>query len=216
MTRYYIDRIIECRVVMSEGDARPRVQLLQYFLFVISAFYDTVPAVDINGYFGPSTRVSIMEFQKTMKLPVTGIVDEQTWDYLYRSILGIIRTIPPTALIVPPSLLSITRFPGIVYRRGMGTEESGIFVIQELLAYISTRVPDITPVPYNLVDGVFGPITESAVVTFQKKYGLEPNGIVDETTWNRLVEVYAELRYGEIIKLGINSGNQYGRFFKCQ
>ena len=180
--------------VMAEGETRPRVALLQYFLNIMSTFYSTIPTIYMSGYFGPETKVAIMEFQKTMNLPITGIVDQNTWDILYDSILGIITTIPPTATILP-----LFKFPGTVpaYKRGMGTEHPSIFIIQELLAYISTKIPDITYVPYNLVDGIFGPITESAVITFQKTFGLEPNGIVDEATWNRIVEVYYNLKYSE-------------------
>jgi len=178
--------------VMTEGSTVPRVELLQYFLNVMSAFYDTIPAVKITGSFGPETRDAIMELQKTMGLPVTGIIDKNTWDVLYSNILGIITTLPPSAVMIPS-----LRYPGIVYSRGMGIEQPGVFVIQELLAYISSNIPNITYVPYNLVDGVFGPITESAVITFQKTFGLEPNGIVDEPTWNKMVEIYRNLRYGE-------------------
>lgn len=178
--------------VMAEGETRPRVALLQYFLNVMSAFYRTIPSVEMSGYFGPETRVAIMEFQKTMNLPVTGIVDKKTWDLLYNNILGVVSTLKPAVIALP-----LVRYPNIVYKRGMGVEEPGVFIIQELLAYISTIIPSITYVPYNLIDGVFGPITESAVKTFQQHFGLEANGIVDEATWNKLLEVYSYYKYEE-------------------
>ncbi len=183
--------------ILVEGETVPRILLLQYFINLLSSFYASIPSVVIDGYFGPETRTAILEFQQTMGLPMTGLVDRTTWDILFRSVLGIVTTIPPSILSVPPSLLDIMYYPGIDYERGMGTEQPGVFVIQELLAYISSQISDITYVPYNLIDGVFGPITESAVITFQEYFGLEPNGIVDETTWNKLVEVYRDLRYGE-------------------
>jgi peptidoglycan hydrolase-like protein with peptidoglycan-binding domain len=37
------------------------------------------------------------------------------------------------------------------------------------------------------VDGVFGPLTELAVILFQKKHGLPADGIVGRNTWNALV-----------------------------
>lgn len=36
------------------------------------------------------------------------------------------------------------------------------------------------------VDGDFGPVTEQAVKAFQKRYGLEPDGVVGGATWNLL------------------------------
>lgn len=165
----------------------PRVQLVQYYLNILSAYYNTIQAVDINGILDPSTRNSIMAFQRTFGLPTTGIIDNRTWDAINNTILGILITLPPNLVSLPKLI-----YPGIVYRRGdIGP---GVVIIQEFLAYISSYIPNVTYVPYNLIDGVFGPITESAVITFQQQYGLEPNGIVDEATWNRMVEVYLDLR----------------------
>ena len=137
-----------------------------------------------------ATSQSLIEFQKTMNLPVTGIIDDQTWFKINEILLEILVTIPPDLLAFPRIL-----FPGIVYRRE--SEGPGVVVIQEYLAYISTVLPEITYVPYELVDGVFGPITESAVITFQQQFGLEPDGVVDENTWNRMVDVYRNLKFGE-------------------
>ncbi len=191
--------------VMAEGETRPRVGLLQYFLNVMSAFYNTIPSINMSGYFGPETRNAIMEFQRTMHLPVTGIVDKNTWDTLYNNVLGVVATLKPSTTRLP-----IINYPQIIYKRGMGTDQPGVFVIQQMLAYISTVVPSVTFLPYNLIDGEFGPVTESAVKTFQKTYGLEPNGIVDEATWNKLLDVYSYYKYGEGTKpiQSINTGGE--------
>lgn len=189
--------------VLIEGFEGPRVQLLQYFLNVLSTFYSAIPSVDINGYFGPETREAVMEFQKVMNLPVSGLIDDATWDAMYNAILSILVTLPPESVMLPSF-----KYPGIIFTRGMGTEQPGVLIIQELLAYISSRIPEITYVPYNLVDGVFGPITESAVITFQEYFGLEPTGIVDETTWLKLVEVYRELRYSGNVNNNTNGTNK--------
>lgn len=36
------------------------------------------------------------------------------------------------------------------------------------------------------VDGIFGPLTETATKEFQQKEGLPPTGIIDEATWKAL------------------------------
>eukprot|EP00833_Pecoramyces_ruminatium_P007862 jgi/Orpsp1_1/1181894/evm.model.c7180000079044.1 len=36
------------------------------------------------------------------------------------------------------------------------------------------------------IDGIFGPDTEKAVIAFQKKKGLDPDGIVGKKTWAAL------------------------------
>lgn len=183
-----ISEMSEDATSIEEDQVVPKVQLVQYFLNVLSAYYDSIPAVDIDGILGPNTRSAVIEFQKTFDLPITGLIDEKTWNAMYNSILGILRELPPTAIALP-SLL----FPNIIYREGV--EGPGVFILQELLAYISTVVTGIPPVK---PDGMFGPDTTAAVTAFQRMYGLEANGIVAKETWNRIVGAYRELRFGEI------------------
>ncbi|MDW5299674.1 MAG: peptidoglycan-binding domain-containing protein [Sedimentibacter sp.] len=125
-----------------------------------------------------------------MDLPVTGIIDDQTWFAINDKLLGILITLPPVSLAFPR-----IAYVGIDYKRG--STGPGVVIIQEYLAYISSQIPNITYVPYNLVDGIFGPITESAVITFEKEFGLVPDGLVDESTWNKIVDIYINLKLGE-------------------
>ena len=180
--------VVEDIVEVEEGvQVVPRVQMVQFFLNVLSVYYDSIPAVDIDGILGPETRNAIIEFQKTMKLPLTGTIDEETWNTMYNSVLGILRALPPAAIQLPALV-----FPNVIFSEG--TERPGVFIIQEVLAYISTIVPEI---PYVQPDGRYGPETTAAVTVFQRIYGLEPTGIVNEETWNKLISVYRELRFGD-------------------
>ena len=165
----------------------PRDQMVQFFINILSAKYDSIPADDIDGILGLETRRAIIEFQKTMKIPVTGLLDEETWSTMYNSVLGILKALPPAAIELP-SLI----YPDVLLREG--SERPGVFIIQEILSYISTRVPEI---PFVQPDGIFGPETTAAVTAFQRAHGLEANGIVDEETWNSMISVYRELRFGE-------------------
>ena len=183
-----ISEVPEDIVNMDEGMVVPKVQLVQYFLNVLSAYYESIPAVDIDGILGPQTRSSIIEFQKTLNLHATGLIDEETWQAMYDSVLGILRELPPTAIALPALL-----YPNIILREGVINPE--VFIIQELLSYISTVVPEI---PHVDPDGIFGPETAAAVRAFQRIYGLDANGIVAEETWNSIVNIYRELRFGEV------------------
>ena len=91
------------------GDENKYVSTLQYFLSVLSEFYDTIPSVPITGYFGEVTQNAVIAFQRTAGLVADGIVGRRTWDELYRYYDGVQNTVfIPN--VNPPS------FPGTTIR----------------------------------------------------------------------------------------------------
>lgn len=170
--------------ILLKGDVRPRVTLLQYFLVLLSLYYPTVPEVNITGTFDEQTRLSVIEYQKTLNLPPTGIVDEATWESIYSSSLGIIRSLSPEAIFLP--------YLRYVIDYKLGDKGPGVFIVQIMLQYISTVLPEI---PFVQLTEIYDETTENAVIQFQNFYGIEPTGIVDETTWNAIAEIYRTQRY---------------------
>ncbi len=65
-------------------------------------------------------------------------------------------------------------------------EVGNIESLQMMLRNIAGEIDDVTTV---IPDGIFGPQTLESVQSFQQKYGLEPTGVVDFDTWNKIVEV---------------------------
>lgn len=171
-----------------EGDIRPRVDLIQYALNVLSAYYPAIEGVAITGVFDEQTRQAVIEFQKTVNLEPTGVVDSATFEALTASLFGILDTLTPEAVYLPT-----IRWPGIVFYPG--DENPNIYIIQEMLSYISLVIPII---PYIEANGVLDASTQQAVRTFQSTQGIEPTGIIDEETWNSIVEVYRQQRFGTV------------------
>ena len=89
------------------GDENDNVATLQYFLSVISEFYDTVPSVPITGYFGELTQQAVIAFQKEAGIVADGIVGRRTWDELYRAFDGV-----ETTVLIPD--INIESYPGNV------------------------------------------------------------------------------------------------------
>ncbi len=75
------------------GDENNYVSTLQYFLSVLSEFYDTIPSVPITGYFGELTEQAVIAFQRTAGLVADGVVGRRTWDELYRYYDGVQDTV---------------------------------------------------------------------------------------------------------------------------
>jgi len=172
---------------IKEAVVLPYIQIIQYFLNVLSSYYNTIPSVNVTGSLNPETKNSIMEFQKTMKLPVNGIIDEKSWEVMYKNAISILSTIPPSAIALPGFL-----FPNIIYK--LGSEGSGVYIIQLYLLSIAKLLPSmIAPKP----TGKFDDITEAAVKEFQIFIGINPDGIVNKETWNRMVGVYQLMKINE-------------------
>lgn len=171
-----------------QGDIRPRVEVIQYALNVLSVYFPTIRGVAITGIFDEQTREQVIEFQKTVNLEPTGVVDAETFDMLMSSLFGILDTLPPEAVYLPE-----LRWPGVNYT--LGDEGPGIYFIQEMLSYISLIIPAI---PYIEPNSVFDETTQRAVRAFQETQEINQTGIVDSVTWNAIVDVYRRQRYGTV------------------
>lgn len=178
--------------ILLEGDVRPSVEIVQFALNVLAVYYPNIPRIPITGIYDEQTANAVREFQKTMNLNVTGIADIKTMELMYRTVVGILDTLPAEQVYIP-----YLRWTGIVY--SLGHESPGVYLFQEMLSYISLIIPTI---PYVEPTGLFDEATQNAVIAFQNVENLEPTGIVDEQTWNRIVEVYRKQRFS-----GTNASN---------
>ena len=80
-------------------------------------------------------------------------------------------------------------YPGTPLKRG--SQGPNVVVVQAELNRISQSYPAIAKVPK--ADGIFGPKTESSVRSFQRIFGLEPDGIVGKATWYELIRLYTAI-----------------------
>ena len=186
--------------VLREGDRGNAAANLQYYLNYLSAFYDTLPPLAIDGVFGASTRAAVIDLQNTFGLPADGIVGPLTWETLYDAYLGIVSTISPTY-----TEGNVLPFPGRVLR--IGSDNDDVRVLQEYLNYVAASFPSITPVS---VTGYFGPRTREAVIAFQELAGLPVSGQVSAITWEALADLYSDLYNGRILGEGQYPGFETG------
>ena len=186
--------------VLRLGDANTGVSLLQYYINYLSAYYETIPPLAIDGVFGEATRNAVYAVQNTFGLPVDGVVGEQTWETITNAYYGIIRRIPVSFVegnIIP--------YQGTILRQGDQSEE--VRVLQEYLNYISrfiAEIPSVSPTGY------FGPQTQASVVAFQRLYGLPANGAVDAATWAVIADLYSDLYIGGRLNEGQYPGFEVG------
>ncbi len=183
--------------LLSRGDTGDDVRVIQYYLNVIGAFYDTIPRILISGVFDEETENAVRAYQQAFGLEVDGIVGRLTW----QSIQEVYESILATSQLIDGG---VVLFPGRVLQ--VGFEGEDVATAQEYLSYLATVYPDIPAPP---VDGFFGPETDAAVRAFQELFGLEPNGTIGVITWDTLAAVYSNIRFGNTQRPGQYPGQDF-------
>ena len=119
---------------LAPGDTGEKVRTVQYVLSVVSEFYSNIPAVAVDGIYGPATRQAVLAVQRMAGLAQDGVLGEQTWQALYRLYAGIADTMTAYTNVIPeqfrPDLpesaaTSLTQYPGYPLTLGSTDPEGG-------------------------------------------------------------------------------------------
>ena len=162
---------------MSLGSEGPDVESVQYYLAFLGYFYPQLPAIGITGFFNEETRDAVFTFQSVYGLPVTGIVDANTFYAIEREYKNAVSDLPANyrSAIGEP-------YPGRFLT--VGDRGESVRIIQGYLNRIAENDPNI---PTISVDGIFGEETKAAVTAFQKELGIEENGAIGPAEWAEIV-----------------------------
>lgn len=155
------------------------IRELQGYLRLISAHYKNIPKLKPDGYFGPLTTKAVRAFQQDFGLPVTGIVDFQTWDRIYQVYLVLLYQQEP------PHNMPAFPIPDGVLKQG----DSGSYValMQVMMNEIGGQVNNIKHVTEI---GTYGQETENNVRAIQKISKLPETGEINALTWNAIMRTY--------------------------
>ena len=183
------------------GSTGEDVAMIQMMLARIRRNYPLIPNLTVDGVYGSQTVAAVRQFQQIFGLGQTGTVDRRTW-YQISNIYSAVTKLaelgteghqptpitPPT----PPPSENNPPFPGTSLR--LGSSGNNVRIMQQFLNRIRTSYPSI---PQLTVDGSFGPATQSAVIAFQRLFGLTQDGIIGPMTWQKIVYVYNQVNAGE-------------------
>lgn len=168
--------------VLKVGDRGEKVAALQYMLATLAQFDNRIPPVVRDGIYGANTESAVESFQAVYGLPVTGVVDKNTWDLMYR----VLKNSYDVVLFDSRELnIETVPFGGITLQ--IGSTGDSVRTLQEYINTIATVNNNITPVS---ITGVYGRATRSAVMEIQGQNGLIRTGNVNESTWNAIANEY--------------------------
>ncbi len=166
------------RPTVRSGSTGTAVSELQAILSLLGYFPHPV-----DGKFQGTTEAAVKKFQQEVGLTADGIVGPATWERLLptpSTNFDPPPVPPPTA--TPPAAAQPTRPPANqadlpTLRPGMNG--TAVTRVQEALKARGFYK--------DVVDGVFGPATEAAVMAFQRSVQLVPDGVVGPATWQALL-----------------------------
>ena len=157
------------------------VRDIQTFLYTISQVDPLIPRVNPDGIYGPETADSVRIFQETYLGFGDGKVDFATW----QALVAHYRT-ARTALREPERIAPFTAFlkDG---RLVLGDRSDVVMMVRIMLASLGQEYAEAEGLP---ITDLFDAKLEEVILSFQYVNGLEPDGIVDRNTWDRLAIAY--------------------------
>ena len=162
--------------VLRTGSTGSAVEQVQFWLSSLAQFDSDLPSVRVDGSFGAATERAVKAFQKSEGLTQDGVVGQTTWQELYAEWVN------------AQSDAGGTAYPGTALRTG--SRGNAVRLVQFWLKIARTVYTSLESVT---VDGKFGAGTASAVRRFQRYFGLTADGVVGQTTWQKLYEVYNDI-----------------------
>ena len=78
-----VDFLDQSENIISQGSTGDFVTQLQNYLNIASNKLPSIGKLNVDGIFGPKTKVAVLEFQRLNNLEQDGIVGMDTWEALY-------------------------------------------------------------------------------------------------------------------------------------
>lgn len=155
------------------------VRSLQAMLRQISYTYPVVPRLVPDGLFGEETLEAVMVFQREFHLPVTGTVNNATWDAIVLAYANSSKNLEKP--------LPANGFPDRLFTFSPGDHCIYLFMIQAMFNALSYILEEVEPVP---VDGIHTGGSVRNTKWIQRKGNIKETGVMGKDEWNLLVRVY--------------------------
>lgn len=155
------------------------VRRVQALLRTLTYAYREIPFLLPDGVFGEATLEGVMVFQRNAGLPVTGTVDQATWEALLAEAQRVEQALAPS------------RAAGLYHDRladlPSGRSSPLLYPIQGMLLALSQVFAPVQPVPPS---GVLDPGTAENIRWLQRCCHQPETGQLDRESWTLLARLY--------------------------
>ena len=173
-------------IPLTVGDSGNNVRIIQVQLNRIAQNYPAIPKIQRpDGIFRLDTENAVRKFQEIFNLHQTGEVDKSTWYRIKRYYTGVkgLSELAAEGVTISEATVPFTN------ELSEGMSGIPIKTVQYYLSVIAYFNGALSPVPLT---SEFDAATVDAVERFQRYYGLDVTGIVDDATWDTITRIYRE------------------------
>ena len=163
------------------------IRSLQTMLRTLSRCAPGLPCPIPDGVFGEVTLEAVMRFQQSAGMPITGRVDNDTWD----AIAAAYRRALPS--VMPPRPVRAFREQAFEVRAGQCCVH--MCLVQAMFLALSQVIEEIEPAPVN---ALHTGASVRNVIWLQGRAGLPETGTMEKQTWNALTRLYDVFLYRDI------------------
>ena len=167
--------------VLRKGSSGTAVRELQFYLYLMSAYESSIPAIAIDGQFGASTEAAVRAYQRFAGLTVDGIVGRTTWNSLYDK-ASTLRASGP--------VVTLKRLPYPGTPLTVGSSGSAVLYYSLLLQRIAYYFTSVVSPPLS---DQYTDETAAATRSAQELLSLPETGIADADTWTAVEALSLQL-----------------------
>lgn len=155
------------------------VRSLQTMLRELSFLYDFLPRLTPDGVFGERTLEAVMLFQREFFPPVTGRVDQATWDAIAALYLQ------ARARLNGP--IPCRGYPNCDFSVQPDQDSIHLYLVQSMFRALARLLDDLESAP---VTGYNDPATQHNIRWIQRLDGQTQTGVLDQDSWNTISRLY--------------------------
>lgn len=152
---------------------------LQTMLRAISFQYPCIPRLIPDGIFGERTLEAVMLFQREFFPPVTGQVDNATWDAIVNLYQQSCRSLAPPR--------PCSGYPSRDYTICPGERCVHLCLIQSMFIGLARILEGLEA---EGVSGTLDDVTANNIRWIQRQNQAEETGIIDQFVWDTLTRLY--------------------------